>query len=68
MKRGHKNPDVWRESVALATSVYRVTDQSPKTEVYGLTSQMRRAVVSVPSNTCPVKYGEAVGQQDYLTG
>ncbi len=42
--------DVWRVSVDLATFVYRVTDQFPKAEIYGLTSQMRRAVVSVPSN------------------
>jgi four helix bundle protein len=49
-RRAHKKLDVWQEGVALATLVYRVTEQFPKSEVYGLTSQMRRAVVSVPSN------------------
>ena len=49
-KRAHKNLDVWKEGVALATHIYHVTEQFPKSEVYGLTSQMRRAVVSVPSN------------------
>ena len=50
MKRGHKKLDVWRESVARATHIYQVTEKFPKTEIYGLTSQMRRAVVSIPSN------------------
>lgn len=50
MKRAHKKLDVWRESVDLATHVYKITENFPKSEIYGLTSQMRRAVVSVPSN------------------
>lgn len=50
MNRAHKKLDVWKESVALATHIYQVTEKFPKTEIYGLTSQMRRAVVSVSSN------------------
>jgi four helix bundle protein len=50
VNRAHKKLDVWRESVALATYIYQITEKFPKTEVYGLTSQMRRAVISVPSN------------------
>lgn len=50
MKRAHKKLDVWKESVELATYVYRTTEEFPKPEVYGLTSQMRRASVSIPSN------------------
>ena len=50
MNRAHKKLDVWRESVALATHIYQVTEKFPKAEVYGLTSQMRRAVVSISSN------------------
>jgi len=50
VKRAHKNLDVWQESVALATLIYQITETFPKCEIYGLTSQMRRAVVSVPSN------------------
>ena len=42
--------DVWRENVALATHIYQVTENFPKAETYGLTSQMRRSVVSVSSN------------------
>jgi four helix bundle protein len=49
-KRAHKKLEVWQEGVSLATHIYRITEQFPHTEVYGLTSQMRRAAVSVPSN------------------
>lgn len=48
--RAHKKLDVWLESVALATEIYKLTESFPKEEIYGLTSQMRRAAVSVPSN------------------
>jgi four helix bundle protein len=41
---------VWREAVDLALRIYRITTDFPKHELYGLTSQMRRAAVSVSSN------------------
>jgi four helix bundle protein len=41
---------VWRRSIQLAASVYRLTRMFPKDEMYGLTSQIRRSAVSVPSN------------------
>lgn len=50
MKRAHKQLDAWKEAVALATDVYKLTETFSKTEIYGLTSQMRRATVSVSSN------------------
>jgi four helix bundle protein len=40
---------VWQKARAFATEIYRVTEQFPKTEGYGLTSQLRRAAVSVAS-------------------
>ena len=42
--------EVWREAVTLALAAYRSTRSFPKEETYGLSSQMRRAAVSVPSN------------------
>lgn len=41
---------VWNEAMALTLEVYRSTVNFPKYELYGLTQQMRRAAVSVPSN------------------
>ena len=40
----------WRKAKIFATEVYRATDAFPKAEIYGLTSQLRRASVSVASN------------------
>jgi four helix bundle protein len=40
----------WQEAQALAIEVYRITNALPKEELYGLTSQLRRASISVPSN------------------
>jgi four helix bundle protein len=41
---------VWQRSIQLATKIYGVTCGFPKEEMYGLTSQIRRSAVSVPSN------------------
>src|SRR5271170_1078987 len=40
----------WKKAMALVLAVYRCTQAFPRIETYGLTSQLRRAVVSVPSN------------------
>jgi four helix bundle protein len=41
---------VWQKSVILCKKIYKETESFPKTEMYGLTSQMRRSSVSIPSN------------------
>ena len=41
---------VWQKAHELALLIYKCTAQFPSQEIYGLTSQMRRAVVSIPSN------------------
>jgi four helix bundle protein len=41
---------VWQKAKAFASEIYRATEPFPKSEVYGLTSQLRRAAVSVASN------------------
>ena len=41
---------VWQKAIVLVEDVYRATNDFPKTEIYGLTSQIRRAAVSIPSN------------------
>lgn len=45
-----RNLDVWYKAVELATYVYQMTENFPKAELYGLTSQMRRSSVSISSN------------------
>jgi four helix bundle protein len=45
-----KNLIIWKESVKLTVEVYKVTTTFPSDEKYGLISQIRRAVVSIPSN------------------
>jgi four helix bundle protein len=42
--------DVWKKAIQLTTQVYEFTADFPRQEIYGLTSQMRRAAVSVASN------------------
>lgn len=42
--------DIWIDSVDMADRIYSITDTFPKNEVYGLSSQMQRAAISVPSN------------------
>jgi len=50
MKSSYRDLLVWQKAIALVTEIYRATRSFPKEEVYGLTSQMRRAAVSIPSN------------------
>ena len=50
MPRTHKDLDVWKKSINFVTSIYKTTKMFPKEELYGLTSQIRRASVSIPSN------------------
>lgn len=42
--------EVWKHARELASNIYELTSTYPKTEQFGLTSQMRRSVVSIPSN------------------
>ena len=46
----HKDLKVWQESMTLVVVVYKASVDFPKHEIYGLTSQIRRATVSIPSN------------------
>ncbi len=46
----YKDLIVWQKAIELVVDIYTLTDQFPKSELYGLTSQMRRAAVSIPAN------------------
>lgn len=47
---GYRELKVWRLAMELAEEIYKLCTEFPKHEVYGLTSQLQRAAVSVPSN------------------
>ena len=62
--RSYRDLIVWQKAMELVTSIYQITRTFPKSETYGLTSQMQRAAVSIPSN---IAEGNALKQtQAYL--
>jgi four helix bundle protein len=46
----HHDLDVWKISIEFVTMIYKYTENFPMSEMYGLTNQLRRAAVSIPSN------------------
>jgi len=48
--RNFRDLDVWKSSVLFVKKIYQITDTFPTTEKYGLTSQISRCAVSIPSN------------------
>lgn len=49
-KRPHERLDVWRDSMELVEIVYRMSETFPDSERFGLTAQMRRSAISIPSS------------------
>ena len=48
--RSYKELIAWQQGIELVSEIYRYTKDFPRVEVYGLTNQIRRAAVSIPSN------------------
>ena len=48
--RSYKELQIWKVSMDFVLEVYKLTDKFPSSELYGLTSQIRRSSVSIPSN------------------
>lgn len=46
----HKDLDAWKYSIDFVSEIYLLTKKFPKEEIYGLTSQVRRSAISIPSN------------------
>ncbi len=63
MIQSFRDLTVWQKAIALTERVYSTTEALPRSETYGLTSQMRRAAVSIPSN---IAEGKAIGGRGYL--
>ncbi|MGL4583081.1 MAG: four helix bundle protein [Flavobacterium sp.] len=60
----HKDLDVWKSSREFVSTVYAITREFPREEMYGLTSQIRRSAVSIPSN---IAEGSArKGDKEYI--
>jgi len=47
---GYRDLQVWQAAIRLAEEVYRLSARLPKQEIYGLTSQLQRSAISIPSN------------------
>ena len=50
MSQSFRELQVWQRSMQLTVAIYRLSQKFPREEIYGLTSQMRRSAVSIPSN------------------
>ena len=50
MLESYKDLVVWQKSIELVKEIYKATQEFPRNELYCLVSQMRRAVISIPSN------------------
>lgn len=48
--KNYRDLEVWQKAMDLVVECYKVAERFPKTELYGLTSQLRRAAVSIPAN------------------
>jgi four helix bundle protein len=59
----YKDLKVWQKSVVLCTEIYKVTKNFPSSEIYSITSQIRRSSVSIPSN---IAEGNCRGHREYI--
>jgi len=48
--KSYQELEVWQKSMNLTTLIYQITQNFPRSEMYGLTNQMRRSAIAVPSN------------------
>ena len=55
MKQNYRDSIVWQKAIEFVTEIYRITEGFPSKEIYGLTSQIRRCAVSIPSNIAESK-------------
>lgn len=66
--RNFRDLQVWQRSMLLAKDVYRITAAFPRSEAFGLSGQMRRCAVSVPSNIAEGRRTDARGMQEGTAG
>ena len=68
MSHGYKDLIVWQESKALAGAIYKATETFPRSELYGLSSQLRRAAVSVVFNIAEGQGRLTIGEFRHFLG
>ncbi|MCX6343601.1 MAG: four helix bundle protein [Armatimonadetes bacterium] len=61
----HRDLIVWQKAMDLAVCVYQLSKSFPKSEIYGMTSQLTRAVASVPANNCYARYNKIIDKRMY---
>lgn len=61
--KSYKELIVWQKSVELCVLVYKTTESFPKSELYGITNQLRRSAVSIPSN---IAEGQMRGHKEFV--
>src|SRR5215831_21313971 len=67
MSKPHKKLIAWQKAMDLVERTYQLTKELPREEIYGLTSQLRRAAVSAPSNIAEGAAGRSTTQfRNYL--
>ena|ERR1017187_2921215 len=65
---GYRELKVWRLAMELAEDVYKLCAEFPRNDVYGLTSQMQRAAVSIPSNIAEGQARNSSKEFNYFLG
>ncbi len=50
MSQAYKDLIVWKKAMDLVVCIYKITENFPKSELFGITSQIRRSAISIPSN------------------
>ncbi len=68
MKDGFRDLVVWQRAIQMTTALYRATGEFPREELYGLTSQLRRAGVSVASNIAEGWGRQTPGEYKHFLG
>jgi four helix bundle protein len=66
--RSYRDLVAWKRAMALVLEIYRCTQGFPKTETYGLISQLRRAAVSIPSNIAEGQARLSTGEFKHFLG
>src|SRR3989338_7084511 len=68
MEKSYKQLVVWQRSIELVNEIYRITQNFPTIEKFGLVSQMRRCAVSIPSNIAEGYKRRKVGEYLHFLG